>query len=90
MDYTFVSFIFLGTGNMIHILGDQVIHTLPVVVIAISMIRHQRFARPQHGALALLGQLFFAYSQAGKMDLGEIYVSFFFFVFFFLFFFLCS
>ena len=31
-----------GMGNIIHVLGDHIIHTLPVVVIAVSMIRHQR------------------------------------------------
>jgi hypothetical protein len=63
-----------GYGPVVHVIGDQIIHTLPCIVIGISMMRHKRFARPQHGAFALLGQIFFAYSQAGKMDLGEIYV----------------
>lgn len=63
-----------GYSNFGHVLGDQVIHLLPVIVTGISLKRHKRFLRPQHGALSLLAQLFFAYSQAGKMDMGDIYV----------------
>ena len=49
-----------GKSEAVYWLGDTLIHTLPPIVLGISMIRHNRFARPQHGALALFGQIFFA------------------------------
>lgn len=56
-------------------LGDTLLHFVPVMAMVVSNARHERFIKPQAGAMGLLGQLFFAFSQAGKLDVGaEIYV----------------
>ena len=52
-----------GYPEPIYHLGYQLIHSLPVVVLVRWLVKHRRFVRPQHGALSLVGQLFFAYSQ---------------------------
>mmetsp|Transcript_38383 Transcript_38383/g.75572 ORF Transcript_38383/g.75572 Transcript_38383/m.75572 type:complete len:272 (-) Transcript_38383:124-939(-) len=63
-----------GYHPAIYFIGDQVVHLLPALVLAQVLVRHRKFVKPQHGGFALLGQLFFAFSQAGKLDLGEVYV----------------
>ena len=61
-----------GKSELVYFLGDMLIHFAPVVMLGNSIVKNRQFVRPQHGALALLAQIFFAYSQAGKMDLGEV------------------
>lgn len=37
------------------------------------MISRKKFVRPQHGWFSVLGQVYFAYSQAGKLDVSGVY-----------------
>lgn len=64
----------LGYHPLVYFVGDLFVHLAPVVTLMYYLTKHKRWVRPQHGAMALLGQVFFAYSQAGKLDCGEIYV----------------
>lgn len=63
-----------GRSEPVYILGDAIVHLLPAVAMIIWHKRHKKFVKPQAGAMAFLGQLFFAYSQAGKLDMSQIYV----------------
>jgi hypothetical protein len=91
-----------GYSEPVYHLGDQIIHTMPVLALMHWLVKHERYIRPQHGALSLIGHLFFvrpslpsnhnadcshvlmwllttsnfsqAYSQAGQLDVGKIYV----------------
>ena len=55
-------------------LGDFVVHFLPVYAMVMYHKREKKFVPPQAAAMGFLGQLFFAYSQAGKLDMSQIYV----------------
>eukprot|EP00658_Telonema_sp_P-2_P043800 TRINITY_DN3169_c0_g1_i1.p1 TRINITY_DN3169_c0_g1~~TRINITY_DN3169_c0_g1_i1.p1 ORF type:complete len:172 (+),score=36.80 TRINITY_DN3169_c0_g1_i1:139-654(+) len=63
-----------GLGPFWYFVGDNAVHLLPLLVLVRWLVKHEQFCRPQHGAFALLGQLFFAFSQGGQMDMGQIYV----------------
>jgi len=63
-----------GLSPFYFLLGDFAVHTMPALVLISWCVRHKRRIKLQHGLLALLGQLHFAYSQAGNLDLGGIYV----------------
>mmetsp|Transcript_17401 Transcript_17401/g.21424 ORF Transcript_17401/g.21424 Transcript_17401/m.21424 type:complete len:262 (+) Transcript_17401:94-879(+) len=64
-----------GVSRLTYFLGDQIFHVAPFFVLTRWLLKHKQELRPQHGAFALLGQFFFAYSQAGKMDVGDVYVT---------------
>merc|ERR1712032_519940 len=54
-----------GLSPFYFLLGDFAVHTMPALVLISWCVRHKRRIKLQHGLLALLGQLHFAYSQAG-------------------------
>jgi len=60
---------FLGMNPIKYFVGDQLIHTFPAIYMYwYCAFRHKKMINPQHGAFAFIGQLFFAYSQVGKLD----------------------
>ena len=63
-----------GKSEAVYLAGDFVVHFLPVVAMIIWHKRNNKFVKPQAAAMGMLGQFFFAYSQAGKLDLSQIYV----------------
>lgn len=62
-----------GYSFAVYFAGDQLMHTLPMLYMTYYCVVHHLAPRPQHGSLALLGQLFFAYSQAGQLDVSDVY-----------------
>lgn len=64
-----------GLSPFYYTLADLFIHEMPALVLISWCVRHKRRIKLQHGLLAWLGQLHFAYSQAGQLDLGGIYVK---------------
>ena len=60
----------------IYYLGDILLHYAPAVILSYYMISRQKFVRPQHGWIAILGAVYFAFSQAGKLNVSGLFSSF--------------
>lgn len=58
---------------IVYFFGDTLVHFMPAVILGYYLVSRQKFVRPQHGWFAVLGQVYFAYSQAGGLDVSGVY-----------------
>jgi len=54
--------------------ADHLCHTLPVVVLATSILRQRRRVHPMNGVYGLLLFTWFAYRQSGQLDASKLYM----------------
>lgn len=55
-------------------IADTIAHFVPIIAHGVSIYRRGHFVPQQYGAFSLLGQLHFAYSQAGELNVAKLYV----------------
>jgi len=61
-------------SHLVYAIGDFIVHTLPLLILAFELVQKKKYIRPQIGAFTLLSFVHFAYSQGGSLNVGQLYV----------------